>query len=1060
MDIREIDRTARYSTIVLAFAIAGCGGGNSGGGTSTQPSNPAPSISSISPASTTVGGAGFTLTVNGSSFINGSTVQWNGSALSTTYVSATQITAAVPASDIATTGTISVTVNNPSPGGGTSSATSFTIGNPVPAITSLSPATITAGGAAFTLTVNGSNFVSGSTVQWNGSSRTTTYVSATQLTAAITAADIATAGTASVTVINPSPGGGTSQAQTFTTNNPAPALTSVSPSSATAGGASFTLTVNGNNFISGSTIQWNATALATSYVSATQLTAAVPAADIATVGIAQITVVNSAPGGGTTSAVSIAINNPVPSIASLYPSSAQAAGSAFTLTVNGSGFLPGSTIQWNGSYGQPPLSTTYVSATQLTVSIPASDIAFAGTANVAVINPAPGGGVSAGANFVINGTIPGNVSFVAPNGSDSNPGTIAQPYLTIQKCATTISSGSICAIRAGTYRETVVPNSGITITSYDGEPVTVDGSNPVTGWSLYQGSIYQTSVTLASDDSNQIFVGNQMMTEARWPVGNDLFHVNWSTAQTGTTTTQVLDSNLPNIDWTGAKIHLWSGTDPWDPQTGTITASQSGQITFTVDGASFPPYIQPQAGGYYYLYRSLGALTAQDQWYYDPSATTLYLWAPGGVNPSTLNVFAKQRQYAFDLSGTSNVTIEYVYIFASSINMDASSTNNTLNGINAQYISQFTDLLDVSGQPHSYWYDYTATSGIIINGTGNILENSTIAYSAGNGVALSGSNNTIQNNLIQYTDYAADYCSGITLTFQVSTGNEIENNTVQSDARFGIDYLAGTDEDISYNNFFSAMMISRDGGEIYLGGLSAAGTNIHNNWFHDTQALVSGSADNYALPGVYLDEDSSNITVEQNVFWNNEFYNIFVNGSNDGITSPNNNDIQNNTIPDVNSTGTIYTDLNATCGTTQIVNNLVLVPVTQDGTVCTATNNSSTAPGATQMTSSVQVGCNFAGCSSEGPPTISGTSVSASIAVQPYGMTVTTGQSATFTVIAAGSPTITYQWQRNGSNIAGATSASYTTAAATSSDNGAVFTVTVANSIGSVTSNPATLTVQ
>jgi N-acyl-D-amino-acid deacylase len=88
--------------------------------------------------------------------------------------------------------------------------------NPVPTTTSLSPTSKTAGDPAFTLTVNGTNFVPASVVNWNGSARTTTYVSATQVTASITAADIATAGTVQVTVVNPTPGGGTSNAQTFT----------------------------------------------------------------------------------------------------------------------------------------------------------------------------------------------------------------------------------------------------------------------------------------------------------------------------------------------------------------------------------------------------------------------------------------------------------------------------------------------------------------------------------------------------------------------------------------------------------------------------------------------------------------------------------------------------------------------------------------------------------------------------------------------------------------------------------------------------------------------------
>ncbi len=111
------------------------------------------------------------------------------------------------------------------------------------------------------------------------------------------------------------------------------------------------------------------------------------------------------------------------------------------------------------------------------------------------------------------------------------------------------------------------------------------------------------------------------------------------------------------------------------------------------------------------------------------------------------------------------------------------------------------------------------------------------------------------------------------------------------------------------------------------------------------------------------------------------------------------------------------------------------------------------------MTSSVQVGCNFSGCASEGPPAISGTSVAASIAVQPYGVTVPAGQTATFSVVGAGSTPITYQWQRNGVNISGATAATYTTPATAAVDSGAVFTVKVSNSVGNVTSTGAVLTV-
>src|SRR5437762_3001867 len=81
---------------------------------------------------------------------------------------------------------------------------------PPPTLHSLSPASIVAGAADFGLTVNGSNFVSTSVVRWNGSNRATTFVSSTQLVSTILASDAALAGMAQVNVVNPAPGGGTS----------------------------------------------------------------------------------------------------------------------------------------------------------------------------------------------------------------------------------------------------------------------------------------------------------------------------------------------------------------------------------------------------------------------------------------------------------------------------------------------------------------------------------------------------------------------------------------------------------------------------------------------------------------------------------------------------------------------------------------------------------------------------------------------------------------------------------------------------------------------------------
>jgi hypothetical protein len=284
------------------------GGGSQGVGYIFQALNSKPHLTSLVPNNTDAGGPGFTLTVNGSNFVPTTLVNWNGSPRSTTYVSSTQVQAAILASDISAPGKFKVTTTNPPPGGGTSSALIFTVNNPVPSIQSIKPDSATAGGPAFTLTVAGSNFVTNSKVQWNGADLSTTYVSNTELTAQISAHDIEQAGTVPITVFNPEPGGGTSNQVTFTIDNPVPTLTELIPSSIRAGSPAFTLTIEGSGFASNAQAYWNGNARQTTYLGPQKVKAAILASDVQAPGTAQVTVSNPAPGGGTSNYLTFTIN--------------------------------------------------------------------------------------------------------------------------------------------------------------------------------------------------------------------------------------------------------------------------------------------------------------------------------------------------------------------------------------------------------------------------------------------------------------------------------------------------------------------------------------------------------------------------------------------------------------------------------------------------------------------------------------------------------------------------------------------------------------------------------
>lgn len=394
--VTKVVSATQLTASVPASVIGGAGAADilvvSGGVSSAVfqlPINPPPpAITTLSPTSAIATAVAFTLTVNGTGFMQSASVLWNGAPLSTTFAGESQLTAYVPASLIATSGSASVTVNS---GGTTSGGVTFHI-NAAPAITTLSPASAVAGSAGFSLAVTGTGFVSGAQVQWNGAALPTTFTSATQLSAAVSAGMIANIGSVTIQV---NYSGASSNGVTFPINGP-PVIASLSPASAAAGGAPFTLTVNGAGFVSGVAVTWNGSALTTKFVSATQLTASVAASLIASAGTASIAVTN---GGASSSPVSLSINPP-PAIASLSPGTVAGTGEAFTLTVTGTGFLAGAAVQWNGA----ALTTTYVSSSQLTADVPANLAAGTGTASIVAINP--GGAASTAAKLAITAAAP------------------------------------------------------------------------------------------------------------------------------------------------------------------------------------------------------------------------------------------------------------------------------------------------------------------------------------------------------------------------------------------------------------------------------------------------------------------------------------------------------------------------------------------------------------------------------------------------------------------------------------------------------------------------------
>ena len=404
-------RLARLSAAVVLLFSAACGDGPSG-----TRANPTPGVTGIAPQSLEQGGDAFTLLVQGTDFVASSVVRWNGAGRPTTYVSANQLTAAIPASDLAQVGAVQVSVSNPAPGGGVSNPMLLDVAvraNRLPLVDRLGPDTmiIHVGGQ---LTVHGTDFVPTSVVWLDSGPAATTYVSPTELRAVVTPNHVAVARTTAVWVQSPPPGGGSSPQRTLHVVNPAPVAASLSPAAVAAGQDSLVVTVTGSGFLptgpfgtsSGSVVSFQGAPRPTRYVSANELAVTLPAADLAEAGSFALTVTTPAPGGGTSAPLTLELTRAVP-VLTLLPSYGASAGRpGFPLLVHGTGFVPQSVVRIDGE----ARTTRYLGPTRLETVLTTADVAAPGALQVSVHTPPPGGGTSGVATITVRAVPAATVS--------------------------------------------------------------------------------------------------------------------------------------------------------------------------------------------------------------------------------------------------------------------------------------------------------------------------------------------------------------------------------------------------------------------------------------------------------------------------------------------------------------------------------------------------------------------------------------------------------------------------------------------------------------------------
>ncbi len=398
MQSSRISRLPRLLAVLALALSAACGGD----GPSGPDPNPTPAVTAVTPATVVAGSAQATVTVTGSRFIAESKVRFNGAQRPTEFVSATELRATLSAADLAGAGAAQLSVVSPEPGGGVSNTTELVVVNPAPSLASVAPGALAAGSAGATVTLGGLGFVAQSEVRVGGVARPTTFVSATQVRVALTAADLATAGPVQLTVFNPAPGGGLSSAAQVMVANLLPAITSITPGFVATGSPGATITVTGTGFVQQSQVITGAAQRQTAFVSATELRVTLTEAEVAAAGTLELRVQNPAPGGGISNAAPLELRAPVPVITSLDPAHTPDRQGTLELRVNGTGFAANSEVRVVGS----PRPTRATGTTQLVATLNAADLQEARSFSVTVTTPGPAGGTSNAVLFEVRAPAP------------------------------------------------------------------------------------------------------------------------------------------------------------------------------------------------------------------------------------------------------------------------------------------------------------------------------------------------------------------------------------------------------------------------------------------------------------------------------------------------------------------------------------------------------------------------------------------------------------------------------------------------------------------------------
>jgi hypothetical protein len=419
---------------------------------------------------------------------------------------------------------------------------------------------------------------------------------------------------------------------------------------------------------------------------------------------------------------------------------------------------------------------------------------------------------------------------VSVNGSDSNTGSLDSPFQTIGKATSVMQSGDRCLIHAGTYRETIAPQTNdLYFGPYQNAYVEISGCDVLSApWQEVQGAIQSVSV---GRKVWQLFVDGKRMKLARFPDMGDEETL-LTTDKENYLSTEILmppgpgqsvlkfpaAQDLPDNHFEGGVYSGMHGRNPYTSCTGLILPSKGDVLNvYAFIYRQWDKWNTTRMGvGTGYIINCLAALDAPEEWYWSPSEKRLYFCKPEASAQAESLIELRHRLWGLDLRERSNIVVERLHFKAASIRMD-DAVDCEVRHCEVLYGSPWSAF-----KSSDYGGRLDASCGVYVSGVGNRLWRNRIAHNWGAGVRIEGSDNILEQCLIEDIGWQGRRSAGVQVW---GLRNHVLRNVIRKVANSGIDGgqrgfgigRFGRETDIRFNLVLDiAYLASHDVGGYYV----------------------------------------------------------------------------------------------------------------------------------------------------------------------------------------------------------------------------------------------------